>query len=280
MEVEFKEKTYEKYFFKEIAGKARATYSPDQVDESLLGFDDAFLIHHSTALRYLRQIRRNANLKVGGVTLQDLSVFTKRLERRLPPFRFNLFVQYKRPVHLYSKSAGQWKNWKQPYYRYAVTHHQQKILELIDQKSKKRAATIYASPAFWRHEDMWTFADTNRVIANSNIATARKLNQHDHYSYAKAGGKGKGHSETAEIQSEALENIFLAGLEGERLTFGEHIQQAATMVKESVQETLPGWPGVAHLSPDENQGDLSTFEALDLLERFSYQFEISYYAIA
>lgn len=44
MDLEFKEKTYEKYFYGELCRQTQICYSPDQCDEHFLGFDDAFFL--------------------------------------------------------------------------------------------------------------------------------------------------------------------------------------------------------------------------------------------
>lgn len=127
MLAQFKEKTFEKYFGHELARLTKVTFSPDQWDEALLGFDEAFhlpmLILHNL-LRAPGRRRRN----LPGIELSEIERLGDELSASLPPFKFNLFVQYKRPEYLRSTIAREWASWHKPYFRYETTPHQQDAL--------------------------------------------------------------------------------------------------------------------------------------------------------
>jgi len=125
MDIEFKEKTFETYFGYEVARQTNITYSPDQCDEEFLGFDAAFLVP-GPFLFGLTPYRRRSRLRrlQNGISLQNLEQIAQEIASRMPRFKFNLFVQYKRPVYLLTRGAAQWQHWEQKYYRYDITAHQ------------------------------------------------------------------------------------------------------------------------------------------------------------
>lgn len=192
MQTQFKEKTYEKYFGSELARRTNIIYSPDQCDEAFLGFDDAFYLPLSFARVRLPYMRRRRWRNMYGVSIRELENISPEMSRRMPPFRFNLFVQYKRPEYLSRASAQEWSCWDAPYYRYAPTPHQHEILRAIEQQSHGRASTVYASPAFWLADDLWTMVEEESVVENSNIVNVASLNNHSRFTYVSAGNKGKG----------------------------------------------------------------------------------------
>lgn len=282
METEFKEKTYEKYFSNEVARLTRITFSPDQCDEEFLGFDDAFGLPHFVLRRLVPFMRRRRWPLMTGIGVADLDHIAEELGRRMPPFRFNLFVQYKRPVFLTSKGAGEWKEWRRPYYRYGTTPHQQDSLEKIEAQSHGRAAAVYASPAFWRACDLWDRVQAETVIDGSNVASAGRLRGHEHYSYDTAGFQGKGHSETRSIESPRFRDVIERGLDGEQLSFDTHIKQAAKLILEAVRSGDGSAPlfdraraalGIEALEEGSFVGALATIVA------FSDAFEVSYMAM-
>lgn len=282
METEFKEKTYEKYFSHEVARLTNVTFSPDQCDEALLGFDDAFWLQLPWIMRHAPFVRRRRWSQMTGVEIRELEHIGEELGRRMPPFRFNLFVQYKRPVFLRTKGANEWKHWQCPYYRYSTTPHQQDILEKIEAKSNSRAATVYASPAFWKATELWTNVASETIIENSNIASVGRLRGHEHYSYSSAGFQGKGHSETTDIASPELTDVIVRGLEQEGLLFNLHIKRTAKLILEAVRNSDSGAPlfeqarsalGISELD------DRSFVSALATIEVFSDAFGTSYMAM-
>jgi hypothetical protein len=236
MDSEFKEKTYEKYFGYEIARLTNHhTFSPDQCDEGFLGFDDAFWLPHDHLLRIGPYIRRSKSRRRVGYFLKELETLREEAVKRMPPFRFNLFVQYKRPAYLRTKGAGQWKHWKGPYYRYDVTPHQQVLLDDLVAASHNRAATVYAAAAFYLADDLWKYASSGEVIKQSNIASAGRLKAHGFYTYVKAGHVGKGHSETVNIESPQIQELISNGVESnDQMDAKAHILKTAATIREVV----------------------------------------------
>ena len=171
MLAQFKEKTYEKYFGFELARLTNVTFSPDQCDEAFLGFDDAFFLSWQLLKPRLPHMRRQRWARLHGLPLSTFDIIGDEMSRRLPPFKFNLFVQYKRPEYLSRSSALEWPCWRNPYFRYETTPHQHELLAKIEHQSRGRAATVYAAPAFWRSDDLWSHVKAQSVVAQSNIAS-------------------------------------------------------------------------------------------------------------
>ena len=283
MKTEFKEKTFEKYFSCEIARLTNITFSPDQCDEHFLGFDDAFLLPFPLLVGLAPYVRRSRWARRTGITLDILDDLLPELIERMPPFRFNLFVQYKRPEYLKTRGAKEWAAWHSPYYRIDITPHQQTLLENIDALSVGRAAVVYAAPAFWSSTDLWTHVESQKVIENSNIASCGLLAGHHCYTYAARGHGGHAHSEPVQVSSRPLDEIISAGLEAnEPIDAKEHIIKMAKIVEEAIgMDDLSGQLFRLARGPELIRGRRRSrlIEALETLQTFSDVFEISSYAL-
>ena len=283
MDIEFKEKTFEKYFGHELARLTKITFSPDQSDEEILGFDEAFFIPGRRLFRIAPYVRARRRARMHGIDSRRFNHIGEDLARRLPDFCFNLFVQFKRPVYLKSRSAGQWPDWKQSYYRYTITPHQQKALERIEAQSCGRAAVVYASPAFWRANDLWAHVQNGAVVENSNMAGVGKLKGHGCYSYVSAGFAGKGHSKTVDIESDPLPRVIRTGLElNEPLPLNQHLKKAAAAIVEATSSSdtiTPVFQQVRTALGIEEFDPNSLASAIDMIEAFSDAFGVRYTAM-
>lgn len=286
MQTEFKEKTYEKYFFYELARHAPFMYSPDHWDESFLGFDDAFLLPLPRLPGLLPYMRRRRWARMHGMTLSELERIAEEDSCRMPTIGFNLFVQYKRPEYIRSPRATEWPEWHAAYFRYSTTDRQQDLLEAIERQSHGRAATVYASPALWRATGLWAHAQARSVISQSNVASAGRPSGHKRYSCDSAGYEGKGHSQATELKSRPLKEIIQEGLEQKELPFDEHIRRVAELIEDTVNgrdvdAQLYEQARAAILGEGDGEGlsSSSLFQALLTIEAFSDAFDTSYYAM-
>lgn len=125
--VEFEEKEFEGPLNGQL-GLGGPLWSPGQVLEQLVGFDAAML----TIDAVFWASQGFAAPPLGAVVLPAWwPGFFSRLAvriRRPPPFRMNVFLQYKRPEHLSHSNASEWTLWKASYYRFWITSHQQLAL--------------------------------------------------------------------------------------------------------------------------------------------------------
>jgi hypothetical protein len=283
LNLEFKEKTFEKQFGHELARLTNITFSPDQVDEALLGFDEAFAMPIEWFLMCGPFLRRSRRTRLSGITIDSFNKLGARAAEHMPEFKFNLFVQFKRPTFLKTRGAKQWSDWSRSYFRYETTAHQQKALERIDHQSCGRAATVYASPAFAKATELWAHIANEAVVANTNMANVGKLAGHDHYSYIEPGFFGKGHSETVDIQSEPLQQLIQSGLErNEPLRLNVHLKKtAATIVEATANDDLvtPVFQNVLTSLGLSNLDPNSLYDAWQIINAFSEAFEVKCIAI-
>ena len=283
MRAEFREKTYEAYFLAELARRTSILYAPDQLDEAFLGFDGAFFLPVAELRPWLPYTRRRRWELLAGFPVSAIDHFADELNDRLPPFRFNLFVQYKRPHYMMRASAAEWPSWSRPYYRYDTTPHQQELLERVALSAGRRAATVYAAPAFWTSKSLFEFAKTNSIDASSNIVSVGLLNGHGRFSFSDSGNFGIAHSEPVNIESPAFERILAEGLESEGLPFTRHVKTLSEQIRAVLSERKPDYElwvsaRAAILGSPEILPSRSAFlEALIMLEAFSQAFGVNIY---
>lgn len=288
MQALFKEKTYEKYFGHELARKTNITYSPDQCDEASLGFDEAFHLPPKLLAELLPHMRHRRKPRLHGHSMSEFDFVGDELSKRLPLFKFNLFVQYKRPDYISRSDGKEFWSWKKPYFRFDTTSHQQLILEKVSQQSLGRSATVYAAPAFWKSKDLFDNARNGIIVGQSNIVMAERLRGHSRFSYCQPGHLGKGHSDPVDIESSGFDRILSDGLLQEGLQFNIHIKRAAKQIEEAAREVddcaqLLGLArslildGFEDLKPDDGPSSFSY--AIATVRAFSEAFDISYYAI-
>ncbi|QDV73062.1 hypothetical protein [Botrimarina mediterranea] len=212
MDCEFEEKQYEQHLNNELLSRKHLLYVPGQVLEGKLGFDAALfcrdrrfweLFDDFRFFGHFRFIRRlwYASSRSG----VQLSVdWWRELDQALPyfpRFRFNVFVQHKRPDYLVASSAGEWDQWNRPYYRYKIMSHQQKALEQLETLAGSKAIVVYASPAFAKLGELWSAVNNRQLIEKSNFCQPRKLSGHHAYSYVEPGRVGKAHSDAEDVES-------------------------------------------------------------------------------
>lgn len=207
MKCQFEEKQYEQHLNNELLHRQELLYVPGQVLEGDLGFDAAM---HSTHRRFWRMFdelphffyRRYLRHHRGGVLIDP--IWWEELDDFLPHFprfRFNVFVQHKRPEYLTTKSSNEWDDWNCPYYRYELTDHQQIALERLESLVTPEAVVVYASPAFINLSDLWDSIRSGDLVERSNFCQAGRLSGHHLYTYKRAGNIGKGHSDSEDIES-------------------------------------------------------------------------------
>ncbi|WP_106640619.1 hypothetical protein [Allosphingosinicella vermicomposti] len=234
MWAEFKEKTYETYFLAEVARLTNILYSPDQTDEGELGFDGSFLLLLPSWRMVFPYVRFRRWRHLTGISASEIDDFGAELNNHLPPFRLNLFAQYKRPEWMHRSNATEWASWTAPYFRYTIEAKQQGLLEKIAKAANGRAAVVYAAAAFRRNSELFRHAEAGTVVRNSNISSVEMLNGHDRFTYTGPGSYGIAHSEPENIESPSLGNI-LASMEGnEALPFTKHINLTAEFIESAM----------------------------------------------
>jgi hypothetical protein len=285
---EFEEKTYEKYFGHELVHGRRISFSPGQIAESVFGFDEAFDVAHSFWLQYFHYLMTYPRSRMRGLSRDDMEVFAQEFSDDLPPFRFNFFVQFKRPEDVFGPNGAERADWQSAYYRYKISTDQQATLERLHSISAGRAAVVYASPAFWTKADLFNAAKSRVVISQSNIISVDRLVGHGRFTYVAPGGNGKAYSEPVAIESPAIEQLIQAGMKQEELSFTQHIKRAAQKIEAAVEidketEKLFNLVRLMILGDSEvgtaGASSKSFWGALATIEAFSDVFDVSFYAI-
>lgn len=232
MKAKFKEKTYETAFLGELWARTNYVFAPDQCDEFSLGFDGAAFLPWDFIPSIFPYVRRRRWHRYIGISATDINNFGRELNDRLPPFKLNLFVQFKRNEYLKYRNAKEWPSWNAAYYRYSIEQRQQTLMHRISDVAGDRAASLYSAAAFHLSKELFDFQHTSSIIENSNIVNASLLNSHKVFTYNSSGNHGIGHSEPEEIHSPPfLETLNLA-LEREGVSFTQHMKETANTLKE------------------------------------------------
>ncbi|MGL4514709.1 MAG: hypothetical protein ACRCT8_16600 [Lacipirellulaceae bacterium] len=217
-------------------------YVPGQVLENVLGFDAAIYTANPLFWRMvgapwpgLAPWWQNPRW-TGVALLQEWWRELEDLVDAFPSFRFNVFVQHKRPDYFESDRASEWQEWLRPYYRYTLAGHQQAALERLERLAAEKAIVVYASPAFHLREQLWRAARDREVIERSNFCQPTKLAGHKKYTYCEPGSSGKGHSESSDIECFDFYNRFNVLLEVDATSQSniEFLVETGQIVQEAV----------------------------------------------
>lgn len=213
MRAEFEEKTYEQHLTSELVHGRRLFFPPGQVLEDIVGFDVALRTssHHFWRLfpHMYRWWHRMPFICPPGVELRH--DWWQELEREIehfPKFKFNCFIQAKRPSRMIRSDATEYPAWKQPYFRYDTFSSQQQALESLAHKTSGRAVVVYACPAFHTYRELWAAIRSGELVKQSNFCEIAKLNGHARYSFVSSGSNGIAHSEPTPIESQSFEQAL------------------------------------------------------------------------
>ena len=208
---EFEEKEYEFPLCRELAEGSQFIWSPGQVLEKLLGFDNAQFTQNMT---FWKMVGRSSFPFQGGVILRTIDT-DPSIVRSLPTFKCNLMVQVKRPQYLKRRSSGY--NGKIPYYRFKIEKEQQQVLQNLKAKVGNQAYICYASPAFHQFFDLQLHSLHSELVAYSNYVEVGCLANHKHWAYCNPGTVGKACSEPEDVDG---------------IPFAEKLQELASVERE------------------------------------------------
>ncbi len=206
MLAEFEEKQYEQHLNNALLRDKRLLFPPGQVLENYLGFDAALFTVHPKFWRHFPWLyeehfwfwRRPPN---GTRLPKELWKKIEYLIEDLPKFKFNTFIQHKRPEYMTVSRAAEWASWNAPYYRYKLISHQQSALSRLEKIIANKGVVVYACPAFHTLQELWATVKQDSIIDKSNFCQAGKLDNHQVYTFQKAGNYGIAHSEQEKVES-------------------------------------------------------------------------------
>lgn len=198
---EFEEKELEGPLNAQLTTGSGLIWTPGQVLEAVVGIDAALMVTDAAFWASVGFGPVPPGLPAsplwwpGWPAVNDRPLFAFRTP---PPFRLNLFLQYKRPYFL--KRGKEYRHWRSAYFRFDLTPHQQRALEACANSLGDRGYVAYGSPAFSRRADLFTFQEQRSLAANTHFAPALELSKHSRYTYVSARSAGKGHSDPVTIE--------------------------------------------------------------------------------
>jgi hypothetical protein len=213
MNAEFEEKTYEQHLTSELVHSRRLFFPPGQVLEDIVGFDVALRTsnHHFWKLfpHMYPLWRRMFFMYPPGVQMRHewWQVLEHEVEH-FPKFKFNCFIQAKRPNRMVRSDAAEYASWSKPYFRYDTFSSQQQALESLAQKTFGTAIVAYACPAFHTYRELWDAINSGKLVQESNFCEIAKLKGHGRYSFESPGNYGIAHSEPTPIESWSFEQAL------------------------------------------------------------------------
>lgn len=213
MHAEFEEKTYEQHLTSELVHSRRLFFPPGQVLENIVGFDVALRTsnHHFWKLfpHMYPWWRRMFFMHPPGVHLRH--EWWQELEHEIehfPKFKFNCFIQAKRPNRMVRSDAAEYASWSKPYFRYDTFLSQQQALESLARKTSDNAIVAYACPAFHTYGELWDAINSGQLVKQSNFCEIAKLNGHGRYSFVDPGNLGIAHSDPTPIESKPFDRAL------------------------------------------------------------------------
>lgn len=228
---EFCEREYETIFNRQLPTLNDLVWTPGQLHEHFLGFDAAYV---SRSLLLFR-LFKNLSWLPRGVRMSpnDWQAYFNLADRDLPPFRFNLFVQHKRPEFISSHLGKEYQHWKCPYFRYDIDANQQSCLEKLEIIASNDALVTYACAAFHTCHELWEHTTQRTLIQSSNFVRPADLAGHARYSFSAPGCDGLAASDTATIEGQDFAERFRSHFEAtDQRTLSEIISRAGKTILE------------------------------------------------
>lgn len=152
-----------------------------------------------------------------------------------PPFRFNLFVQHKRPEFIGSHLGKERDHWERPYFRYDIDSNQQACLEKLETVAGNDALVTYACAAFHTSQELWDHTTRITLIESSNFVRPADLIGHERYSFDLPGSTGLATSEPEIVEGQGFPERFHGHLDhSDPRPLSAIIRTAGKIVQESV----------------------------------------------
>lgn len=206
MLAEFEEKTYEQHLTFELLHSRRLFFPPGQVLENIVGFDVALRTSNSAFWKLFSHMspwwHHMFFMYPKGAQLRH--EWWQELEQGIehfPKFKFNCFIQTKRPDRMVRFDAAEYSSWERPYFRYNTFPSQQMALESLAQKTSGKAIVVYACPAFHTFAELWAAINSGQLVKLSNFCEIAKLKGHSRYSFVSSGNVGVAHSDPVWLES-------------------------------------------------------------------------------
>jgi hypothetical protein len=244
---EFEEKEYESAAFGELmrpdASGPSVAFSAGQVLEKVVGYDAAAAPSPEHAAWRILQAPRPPGVRLLPAMWAP---GPQPADDRLPSTPVTLVLQFKRPEYLYGATAGQWRFWHQPYFRFARQTEQQRVLATLERNVGDSALVRYAAPAFWQRGHLEAAHLRGEVVQTSGFVSPRHLARHHWWTYVAPGIDGRANPAGSSARFEAREDLYAALFDRPSgstdivpaETLGEHIERVGVAARRTARATL------------------------------------------
>ncbi len=236
IDIRFEEKQYEQAANIELGVRHTNVFSAGQVMESVLGYDAA--AHQPASSPIWRILRANPRSGIMLVPNLWFRAATQPPSAVLPTKIISLVLQYKRPEYLSRSNSKQWHYWNQPYFRFDLMDHQQRILEAFESSSEQAVVTRYASPGFWKFAELEDRIMNRMVLEDSNYVRPNRLIGHDCWTYVRCGIRGYANADPEEIECERFDELFKQlNRAADETTLLKHLQLVSDQLRDAAPST-------------------------------------------
>lgn len=196
---EFEEAAYEAPLYNQLERGLANVYTPGRVLESRLGFDRGIYIAEQAVWDTLGYSAPPPGIALGYF---DWPLHRGPAMHRLPRFRLNIFLQAKRSRYYVRRprALGLYRDFSAPLWAFAITKHQQQLLEYLDARAGGRAHVAYAAPAFHTYADLYRHTRLRTIVQHSTFPSVRALKGHESWYYRVPGAEGVGNPDPERIQ--------------------------------------------------------------------------------
>jgi hypothetical protein len=188
---EFEEKTYESPLYGQLERANPFVYSPGQVLENSVGFDAGL---RATNMVLWQTVGYSA--PPDGTLLASIAWPAgwgpHNPKSAFPDVRLNLFLQAKRPFYHKTKPRllKTLDGVNTPLWAFDIVEHQQKLLQVLAEKTQGTAHVAYASAVFHTNAALFAHMKGGTIVENSTFPSAMALQGHDKWYYWSPGAAG------------------------------------------------------------------------------------------
>jgi hypothetical protein len=214
---EFEERSYEAPLYNQLERGQADIFTPGQVLENQLGFDRGLFLAEAALWETLGYKAPLPGAALGYYTW-PFGWGPPRPQKQLPRFRLNLFLQAKRPIYYkrVPRALRRTHAIGAPLWAFRVTPHQQRLLEVLANKTTGRAHVAYASAAFHTNSALFTHTKYRTIVENSTFPPVEVLAGHEAWYYQNPGAQGVANPNPESVERQPLlERVRILARESE-----------------------------------------------------------------
>ncbi len=202
---EFEEASYEAPLYNQLERGPAEVYTPGRVLENRLGFDRGIFVAEHAVWETLGYSAPPPGIALG---YYDWPPYwgPPQPSRRLPRFRLNIFLQAKRSSYYVRRprALARFPDFSGPLWTFAITQHQQKLLECLAKRAGRRAHVAYAAPAFHTNADLFSHTRLRSIVNNSTFPSVLALRGHESWYYRVPGAEGVANPDPESIKEDSF----------------------------------------------------------------------------